>query len=254
MWRMPIDRIVKQGIPKIDQIGLEHWPNHMGRSTGGCKTGLGKWLRWKRDLGSVSYGDFDASATSPEADRQKVLHCLRDKSSMAWMHWLKKLACQQQKLKIGETGTFVRWFWNQVLKAKELLAEYSYNAFGLAELNNCIKHCKRTTVSFHSDKAGFSILNDADYYSGLLFQGFIEEARETILYGGRYDRLMSRQAKSRGDRVCMKLNHVGQKVPTDNESSGYLNIALPKGRMGMPSTIYSRKLESLRKASSTIAN
>ncbi len=30
----------------------------------------------------------------------------------------------------------------------------------------------------------------------------------------------------------MKLNHVGQKVPTDNESSGYLNIALPKGRMG----------------------
>ena len=56
---------------------------------------------------------------------------------------------------------------------------------------------------------------------------------ETILYGGRYDRLMSRQGKRQGAiGFGLKLNHVGQKLPSDNQSSEYLNVALPKGRMG----------------------
>ncbi len=99
-------------------------------------------------------------------------------------------------------------------------------------------------------------MNDADYYSGLLFQGFIKEARETILYGGRYDRLMSRQGKRQGAiGFGLKLNHVGQKLPSDNQSSEYLNVALPKGEWEMRCMICSPRPEWRLKVSlKTIAN
>ncbi len=38
----------------------------------------------------------------------------------------------------------------------------------------------------------FSVLNDTNYYNGIVFQGFIPELSEKILSGGRYDSLMAR--------------------------------------------------------------
>lgn len=36
----------------------------------------------------------------------------------------------------------------------------------------------------------FSVVNDMDYYNGLMFQGFIEGVPDTVLSGGRYDNLV----------------------------------------------------------------
>ncbi len=77
----------------------------------------------------------------------------------------------------------------------------------------------------------FSIVNDADYYSGLLFQGFIKKGKQAILFGGRYDHLLQKQDKSQGGiGFGMHLNNLGrtQEVP---EVDDYLCFALPKGRM-----------------------
>jgi len=41
----------------------------------------------------------------------------------------------------------------------------------------------------------FSIVNDMNYYDGIIFKGFINGIPDSILSGGRYDRLMERFGK-----------------------------------------------------------
>ena len=67
--------------------------------------------------------------------------------------------------------------------------------FGLGELE---------TVTGVLEKAGFgeqmrvdfSILNDTDYYNGLLFRGFADGVARPVLSGGRYDHLLHRMGRS----------------------------------------------------------
>lgn len=47
-------------------------------------------------------------------------------------------------------------------------------------------------------RIGFSIVNNMNYYSGLLFQGFVRGIPHSILSGGRYDNLMARNGKEGG--------------------------------------------------------
>ena len=42
----------------------------------------------------------------------------------------------------------------------------------------------------------FSVVNDMDYYNGLVFRGFVEGVPSGVLAGGRYDNLLSRMGKS----------------------------------------------------------
>ena len=51
------------------------------------------------------------------------------------------------------------------------------------------------TYSVHLD---LSVLNDMDYYNGLIFRGFVDGIATSVLSGGRYDRLLERMGKSGG--------------------------------------------------------
>ena len=42
----------------------------------------------------------------------------------------------------------------------------------------------------------FSVVNDMDYYNGLIFRGFVEGVPSGVLAGGRYDNLLARMGKS----------------------------------------------------------
>ncbi len=41
----------------------------------------------------------------------------------------------------------------------------------------------------------FSIVNNMNYYNGIVFQGFVKKVPESILSGGQYDKLMSKMGK-----------------------------------------------------------
>lgn len=43
-----------------------------------------------------------------------------------------------------------------------------------------------------------SVINDMDYYNGLIFRGFVDGIAAGVLSGGRYDRLLERMGKSGG--------------------------------------------------------
>ena len=44
----------------------------------------------------------------------------------------------------------------------------------------------------------FSIVNDMNYYDGIIFKGFINGIYDSVLSGGRYDRLMEKLGKKTG--------------------------------------------------------
>jgi ATP phosphoribosyltransferase regulatory subunit len=56
----------------------------------------------------------------------------------------------------------------------------------------------------------FSVVNDLDYYNGLIFSGYVEGVSKVALTGGRYDSLMRKMGKNN--------NAVGFAVPLDDLS------------------------------------
>ncbi len=67
----------------------------------------------------------------------------------------------------------------------------------LTEINQVadILECLPESNKIHFD---FSIVNDMNYYSGIVFKGYIEGIPTGILAGGRYDLLMSKMGKKCG--------------------------------------------------------
>ena len=78
----------------------------------------------------------------------------------------------------------------------------------------------------------FSISKNDRYYSGIIFKGFINGFSSHILSGGQYDKLMKRMNRlSSAIGFAVYLDS----LENQNEASlddGFINIALPKGRLG----------------------
>jgi ATP phosphoribosyltransferase regulatory subunit len=85
-----------------------------------------------------------------------------------------------------------------------------------------------------------SMINDLDYYNGLVFRGYIEGVPSAVLSGGRYDGLMRRMGKQNGAiGFAVTLNNLtaGDTPPrapftSVPSSDGWLSVALPTGRLG----------------------
>lgn len=60
--------------------------------------------------------------------------------------------------------------------------------------------CKLLSTTEYADKIrlDFSVVNDMNYYSDVVFKGFIDGVSEGVLSGGRYDGLMRRMHKDAG--------------------------------------------------------
>ena len=86
----------------------------------------------------------------------------------------------------------------------------------------------------------FTIVNDLSYYSGIIFQGYIEGIPAKVLSGGRYDELLRKFGKKAGAvgfAVYLDLlerQDPGHCNPNDvsTTAENIINIALPKGRLG----------------------
>ncbi len=77
-----------------------------------------------------------------------------------------------------------------------------------------------------------SLVDDINYYNGIIFKGYLSIMSDPVLSGGQYDRLMeklSKRSKAIGFAVYTGLLEGSL---NEKENDGYLNIALPKGRLG----------------------
>lgn len=79
-----------------------------------------------------------------------------------------------------------------------------------------------------------SMVNDIDYYNGLIFKGYIRGLAGSVLGGGQYDRAMKKLGrKGGGTGFGLYLSEIARieeaAVPKESD---LLTIALPKGRLG----------------------
>ena len=82
----------------------------------------------------------------------------------------------------------------------------------------------------------FSVVSDRGYYNGVIFKGFISGVPDSVLSGGRYDKLlrrMKRRSRAVGFAVYLdELERLDTVSCPDEAERQMLNIALPKGRLG----------------------
>jgi ATP phosphoribosyltransferase regulatory subunit len=97
---------------------------------------------------------------------------------------------------------------------------------------------------FKRVQVDFSVVNDIDYYNGIIFRGYINNLARSVLSGGQYDSAMKKFGKDIGAiGFALYLNEISMmdeeaasfdmagSLPNKSEGD-YLSIALPKGRLG----------------------
>lgn len=77
-----------------------------------------------------------------------------------------------------------------------------------------------------------SLVDDINYYNGIIFKGYLPSLPDPVLSGGQYDRLMEKLAKKSKAIGFAVYTGLLQEEADDTQDDGYLNIALPKGRLG----------------------
>ncbi len=79
----------------------------------------------------------------------------------------------------------------------------------------------------------FSIVDSAAYYSGAVFKGYIGGVETRVLSGGRYDKLLNKMGrKSGGIGFAVYLDLLERADENADDTDGFINVALPKGRLG----------------------
>ena len=114
-------------------------------------------------------------------------------------------------------------------------------------MKNALDELSAVTSSLASSGGGanvqvdFSIVNDIDYYNGIIFRGYIRKIGKSVLAGGQYDRAMKKFGKDIGAMgFALYLNEISM---MDEEEDGaamnegaaeddMIRFALPKGRLG----------------------
>lgn len=85
----------------------------------------------------------------------------------------------------------------EILEKSRALAINGAMRTALCELEAIADDMERRGLS-DKLRIDFSILNDTNYYNGIIFKGFIDGIAQSVLSGGRYDSLLEKLGKSSG--------------------------------------------------------
>ena len=126
-------------------------------------------------------------------------------------------------------------------KARKLFNGYDEKLLGMLSY---LERIFQGLVDLNLDKVmiDFGLVHQAEYYSSLIFRGYISSAGEPVLSGGRYDELFkdfgeSLPATGFGINVdqlaarLLKENGQTQPVTAENGNRNNIRIALTKGRL-----------------------
>lgn len=170
--------------------------------------------------------------------RPRLLTCIRDKN----FHELQALARQAGLSPQGiDALCSLRRLcgpWRAVLAHATPLALNKAMGAALAELAQICQELEDRGAEKEL-KLDLSLVNDIQYYNGLVFQGYLAGLPRAVLRGGRYDPLAERfTAGARAIGFALYLDELGRtRAPAAPAQAGgaektMLNVALPKGRLG----------------------
>lgn len=169
---------------------------------------------------------------APEEIRPRLLACVRDKNR----HELMKLAEGAGLSRQGADALCrletLAGDWETVLREAEPLALNAPMGTALRELGEL---CAALGDEAGRVRLDLSLVNDMDYYNGLVLQGYLAGVPRAVLRGGQYDPLAERfRPGSRAIGFALYLDELSRldgPAETVGED-GMLSVALPKGRLG----------------------
>ncbi len=178
-------------------------------------------------------GLFDAVG-APEAVRPQLLTCIRDRNAHELQRRGEAAGLSRQGTEALCRLSGLAGDWETVLTAAEPLALNAAMGSALTELRTLCQALAEQGQTEHL-KLDLSLVNDMDYYNGLVLQGYLEGLPRAVLKGGRYD-LLAQQfrpgAKAIGYALYLdELNRFTDLAPAEDRKK-LLSVALPKGRLG----------------------
>lgn len=158
--------------------------------------------------------------------KSKIFTAINEKNSGE----LKKLLNEEQFKNLKCLTKTYKSFQESLAAIKETARTQE----ALKYLNELEDVCLYLCEKGYADKIqiDFSIASFSGYYSGLIFKGFISGIASRVISGGQYDKLMRRMGRSScalGFAVYLDTLERINETPADD---GFINIALPKGRLG----------------------
>lgn len=134
------------------------------------------------------------SVTKDEALKSEIMECIKQKNA----HEIKKLCAQggvdEEKTQLLCSFVGIYGKADCVLEKLDKLDISGDFGDAVSELKAVVELLESTK---YKDKIrlDFSIVNDMNYYNGIVFNGFIEGVCETVLFGGRYDGLLTKMGR-----------------------------------------------------------
>ena len=167
----------------------------------------------------------------PDTMRPHILNCIRDRNQ----HELRMYAAEAGLSRQG-TDALCRLCtltgsWETVLEAAEPMALNATMGTALGELRTLCETLAEPGVCIN-----LSLVNDMEYYNGLVLQGYLSGLPRVVLKGGRYDPLAGQfrpGTKAVGFALYLdELEHLELGSSSPTKEPVMLNVALPKGRLG----------------------
>ena len=193
-------------------------------------------------------GLLDA-ADADFATRTKIMTHIKEKNP----HDIKKI-CRETNVdesiteKICKTASL----WGDFSRILPQLKEISVNSdtdesidelrkiYEILEINGCSQYVK----------IDFSVMNDMNYYNGVVFRGFVEGVPVNVLSGGRYDKLLERFGKkSAAIGFAVYLGILWQYIATPKTQDADVVIYY---REDTDLTILTKKVKELTEMGSTV--
>ena len=179
------------------------------------------------EVGHMAYvtGLLDALGIAPDV-RARLLYRIRDKG----LHDVAALTGTEDNGAL-EALCALDGAWNDVFPAARSLVRNDKMQAALDELDALYKNVCAEGGTAERLRLNLSLVNDLEYYNGIVLQGFLAGLPRPVLRGGRYDPLASRfkpGAKAVG--FALYLDELEQTPLTEHREM--LSVALPKGRLG----------------------
>ena len=130
----------------------------------------------------------------PYAQQDRILDCISEKN----IHGIRAV-CKENGVAADLTGKLeglasLYGSLEETLPQAKALCCNEKMEQAVQELENILR-CLKIGGNEEKVNLDFSIVNDMDYYTGIIFQGFINGVPSSILSGGRYDNLLRKLGK-----------------------------------------------------------
>lgn len=141
-------------------------------------------------------GILDDTALN-DKQKRKIIDCISEKNTLAIKKYCDEFNIDE---KTSNSLVVLTGIYGTFPKCVEEIKKISLNEktdSAVAELESIYEFLKQYGCS-NGVNLDFSIVNDSNYYNGVIFQGFIDGVPSSVLTGGRYDNLVHKLGKKSG--------------------------------------------------------